>query len=202
MEMLMEGVPPAFIENAGRMTGMPRGPLELRDDVGIDLTVRVAQQTRAALGDSYVSRPYESLLESMVKDGRTGRTAGAGFYDYPQDGAKRVWSGLESAVKSPKRSAQAPSLAEIKMRLLHRQALEAARCFGEGVITDSRAADVAAIFAWGFAPWTGGPLSYIDGLGVDRFVAECDQLAEKYGERFAPPKTLNAMKAARKGFYR
>jgi 3-hydroxyacyl-CoA dehydrogenase/enoyl-CoA hydratase/3-hydroxybutyryl-CoA epimerase len=201
LEMLLEGVPPALIENAGRMTGMPRGPLELRDDVGIDLTVRVAQQTRAALGNAYISRPYEALLESMVKAGRAGRKSGAGFYDYPTDGAKSFWSGLAAVSKVPPEETDVSSVDRLKLRLLHRQALEAARCYGEAVISDPGAADAAAILAWGFAPWTGGPLSYIDNIGTMRFAAECDELAATHGARFTPPESLRKMAVAGTSFY-
>ena len=87
------------------------------------------------------------------------------------------------------------------MRLLHRQAVEMARCFEEGVVTDAREADVGAILGWGFAPWTGGPASYIDGIGVAEFVRQCDALAQKYGERFTPPKLLRDMAASGESFY-
>lgn len=199
LEMLVQGISPALIDNAGRMTGMPRGPLELRDDVGIDLTVRVAQQTKTAMGEAYISPPYEALLEDMVKAGRTGRTAKAGFYDYPNEGPKRLWTGLPSS--SSLKAEDTSSIEELKVRLLHRQALEAARCFVEGVITDAGAADVGAIFAWGFAPWTGGPLSYIDHIGIERFVGECDELVRKYGVRFSPPVQLREMGTKGQSFY-
>lgn len=200
MEMLMEGVPAALIDNAGRMTGMPRGPLELRDDVTIDLTVRVAQQTKLALGDAYDDRPFHDVLEKMVQEGRTGRPRRAGFYDYPKGEPKRLWSGL-TAIPPGGVLAELPSIGHLKKRLLHRQAVEAARCFDEGVVTDPRAADVGAIFGWGFAPWTGGPLSYIETIGIARFVAECDELAKAYGPRFEAPQGLRKMAVSGAEFY-
>ena len=90
---------------------------------------------------------------------------------------------------------------ELKTRLLYRQAVEAARCFEEGVVTAARDADVGAILGWGFAPWTGGPLSMIDGIGTAAFVATCDRLAKTYGPRFEPPKLLRDMAARGEGFY-
>ncbi|WP_262503644.1 3-hydroxyacyl-CoA dehydrogenase NAD-binding domain-containing protein [Sphingobium xenophagum] len=193
LEMLVEGISPALIENAGRMTGMPRAPMEISDDVAIDLSLRAIQQTRAALSDAYEVRPFVPVIEALVAAGRLGRKAGAGFYDYAADGSKRLWSGLAELAPLARGAAATPDVEILKRRLLHRQALEAARCFDEGVISDPRSADVGAIMGWGFAPWTGGPLSYIDGIGAARFVAECDELAAQLGDRFAVPPQLRAM---------
>ena len=193
LEMLVEGISPALIENAGRMTGMPRAPMEISDDVAIDLSLRAIQQTRAALGDAYEVRPVVPVIEALVAAGRLGRKTGAGFYDYAADGSKQLWSGLAELAPPAPGAAAMPDVEILKRRLLHRQALEAARCFNEGVITDPRSADVGAIMGWGFAPWTGGPLSYIDGIGAARFVAECDELAAQLGDRFAVPPQLRAM---------
>lgn len=201
LEMLVEGITPALIENAGRMTGMPRGPLEISDDVAIDLSLRVIEQTKAALGDAYETRPFVQVIESLVKAGRLGRKSGAGFYEYPAEGRKHLWGGLGEIALVATGDAALPDVEWLKMRLLHRQALEAARCFHEGVIDDPRAADVGAIMGWGFASWTGGPLSYIDGIGTARFVAECDELAAKLGSRFAVPDALRAMAARGDGYY-
>ncbi|AEG47881.1 3-hydroxybutyryl-CoA epimerase [Sphingobium chlorophenolicum L-1] len=201
LEMLVEGITPALIENAGRMTSMPRGPLEISDDVANDLLLRVIDQTKAALGDAYEIRPFVPVIRSLVEAGRLGRKSGAGFYEYPGDGRKQLWSGLSDLAPVAKGEAALPDVEWLKTRLLHRQALEAARCFHEGVIEDPRAADVGAIMGWGFAAWTGGPLSYIDGLGTARFVAECDELAAKLGPRFAVPDALRAMAAQGDGYY-
>ncbi len=200
-EMLVEGLPAPLIENVGRMTGMPRGPLEIADDVALDLIVRIFDQTKTALGADYDERPYEAVMAELVKRGRTGRKADAGFYDYPDDGPKRLWAGLTSLLPA---TATEPVrvVGEIKKRLLHRQALEAARCFDEGVINDPRAADVGAILGWGFAPWTGGPLSYIDACGPAQFVADCDAFVEEYGVRFAPPEGLREMAETGRTYYK
>jgi len=199
LEMLVEGVPLALIENAGRMTGMPRGPLELTDDIAIDLTVKIAQETRAALGDAYNDRPYQPIIEKLVAMGRTGRKANAGFYDYPAGAAKRLWREITDMLPTP--SSVDTDIVTLKRRLLHRQAVEAARCFDEGVVTDPRAADVGAVLGWGFAAWTGGPLSYIDGIGASIFVRECDALAALHGDRFSPPAGLRAMAASGGSYY-
>jgi 3-hydroxyacyl-CoA dehydrogenase/enoyl-CoA hydratase/3-hydroxybutyryl-CoA epimerase len=202
MQMLVEGVAPAMIDNVGRMTGMPRGPLEMTDDVALDLAFKIVQQTAKDLGEGYKAGPMDALLKTMVADlGRYGRKNGKGFYDYPDAGPKSLWPGLKDLVR-PTTTESSPELVEeMKTRLLYRQAVEAARCFEEGVVTAARDADVGAILGWGFAPWTGGPLSMIDGIGAAAFVATCDRLAATYGPRFAPPQLLRDMAARGEGFY-
>lgn len=203
-EMLAEGIAPAIVDNVGRATGMPRGPLELADDVALDLAYKVREQTKKDLGDKYEAGPSDALIETMVaKLGRMGRKNGKGFYDYPAEkGAKkRLWPGLKDIVKITKAVAEPDEVEELRKRFLYRQAVEAARCFDENVVTDPREADVGAILGWGFAPYTGGPLSIIDAVGTKKFVEECDRLAQKYGKRFAPPKLLRDMAAKNETFY-
>ena len=202
MEMLADGIAPAIIDNVGRMTGMPRGPLEMHDDVALDLSYKIAQQTQKDLGDAYKAPKFQPIMEKMVAElQRYGRKNKKGFYDYPDTGKKSLWPGLAEVAPVTQSDAPPEVVAELKQRLLHRQAVEMARCFEEGVVTDAREADVGAILGWGFAPWTGGPASYIDGVGVPAFVAQCDALAQKYGERFTPPKLLRDMAAAGESFY-
>ncbi|PKQ07582.1 MAG: 3-hydroxyacyl-CoA dehydrogenase [Alphaproteobacteria bacterium HGW-Alphaproteobacteria-11] len=201
LAMLGEGVPPAMIENVGRMTGMPMAPLALNDEVSLDLAYKVREQTKKDLGDKYVGSPADDLVKKMVVDlGRVGKKAGKGFYDYPADGKKKLWPGLADLVGK----AQNPDdldVQELKNRFLYIQALEAARCFEEGVVTDVRDADVGAILGWGFAPWAGGPLSLIDMVGTKEFVEACDKLAQKYGPRFTPSKLLRDMASKGETFY-
>jgi 3-hydroxyacyl-CoA dehydrogenase/enoyl-CoA hydratase/3-hydroxybutyryl-CoA epimerase len=203
MEMLAEGIAPAIIDNVGRMTGMPRGPLEMHDDVAIDLSYKIGQQTKKDLGDAYVPSPADPVIETMVTElGRFGRKNGKGFYDYPADkGPKSLWPGLGELVPVKVRESDPAMVEELKTRLLYRQAVEAARCMAEGVVTDPRDADVGAILGWGFAPWTGGPLSLIEGVGAARFVETCDRLAGAYGARFEPPQMLRDMAASGGSFY-
>jgi len=203
-EMLAEGIAPAIIDNVGRMTGMPRGPLELADDVALDLAYKVREQTKKDLGDKYEAGPSDTLIETMVaKLGRYGRKNGKGFYDYPADkgGKKRLWPGLKDIVKFKVTSSTPELVDELKKRFLYRQAIEAARCFEEKVVTDPREADVGAILGWGFAPYTGGPLSIIDTVGTKKFVEDCDRLAQKYGKRFLPGKLLRDMAEKGDTFY-
>lgn len=197
--MLKEGVNPALIENGGVQAGMAVGPFAVADEVSIELMYKVQQATKAALGDAYQPHPADEVAELFVtRLGRLGKKVGKGFYDYPEGGKKHLWPGL--AEHFPPRADQ-PGVAEVKKRLLYRQAVEVVRCLEENVVTDPADADVGAIFGWGFAPHTGGPLSMIDTIGVARFVAECEELAAHHGERFAPPKLLRDMAREGRTFY-
>lgn len=190
MALLAEGVAPALIENAGRQTGMPLGPLAVADEVALDLLHKVITQTRADLGSAYTAPASAPVIELFVeKLGRVGKKAGKGFYDYA-DGQRRLWPGL--AEQFPVAATQ-PDVAAVKQRLLHIQALEAMRCLDQGVVGSTTDADVASLLGWGFPPWTGGVLSYVDTVGLDRFVAECESLAAHAGDRFAPPDSLSKL---------
>jgi 3-hydroxyacyl-CoA dehydrogenase / enoyl-CoA hydratase / 3-hydroxybutyryl-CoA epimerase len=201
MAMLEEGYAPALIDNIGRMTGMPRGPLEMHDDVALDLSVKIARQTAEDLGDKYQPLPGSQIVQTMVEElGRYGRKNGKGFYDYDSK-PKVIWPGL-AELAPVKINDSTPELVEDqKRRLLYRQAIEVARCWEEGVIDDPREADVGAILAWGFAPWTGGPITLIDQTGLKAFVAQADDYAERYGDRFKAPQLLRDMAAKGETFY-
>jgi 3-hydroxyacyl-CoA dehydrogenase/enoyl-CoA hydratase/3-hydroxybutyryl-CoA epimerase len=199
--MLEEGIPPAMIENAARMAGMPVGPLALNDEVGLDLAWRIVKATEAQEGAGAVDPRQMAILQALVeKDGRYGRKNGKGFYDYPADGPKRLWSGL-AALAGLRRDPDTIDVATLKRRFLTVQALEAARTYLEGIVTDPREADVGAILGFGFAPFTGGPLSMIDGMGIARFNALCDSLRAIYGDRFDVPQGLRDMEARGSTFY-
>nr|WP_315051798.1 3-hydroxyacyl-CoA dehydrogenase NAD-binding domain-containing protein [uncultured Brevundimonas sp.] len=206
MAMLEEGYGPALIDNVGRMTGMPRGPLEMHDDVALDLSYKIAKQTREDLGDKYVPNEGEQIVATMVEGGRFGRKNGKGFYDYDQK-PKTLWAGLgelapiTKGIDQPEGASAFAQIDELKTRLLYRQAVEVARCWEEGVIDDPREADLGAILGWGFAPWTGGPVSFIDGIGLAKFVETADRLAETYGDRFKVPQLLRDMAAKNETFY-
>ncbi|MCB8822753.1 FAD-dependent oxidoreductase [Microvirga rosea] len=199
--MFLEGVPPAMIENAGKQAGMPVGPLSLNDEVGVDLGLKILRATKEQLGEAAIVPAQEQLLTELVdKGGRLGRKNRKGFYDYPENGPKRLWPGLKEL--QPKHlDAETLDMQELKKRLLVTQALEAARTVEEGVITDPREADVGSILGFGFAPYTGGVLSYIDFMGAKAFVDLCRDLQAKYGDRFAPPKILLDMAASGETFY-
>ncbi len=202
-ELLCEGVPPAFIENAARMAGMPVGPLSLNDEVALDLTLKIMNATKAALGARYQPGAGDAIIAEMVtRRGRLGRKNGKGFYDYPDKGKKRLWPGLHQLEGvGARRDVDIADVEDVKLRLLVRQALETARCFEEGVLSDVREADVGSILGFGFAPYTGGALSYIDGMGVDNFVRLCRRFARQHGPRFKPCKLLNQMAGNGETFY-
>ncbi len=200
--MLTEGIPAAMIENVGRMAGMPVGPLSLNDEVAVDLAWKILKATEADLGPAAVDARQKALLGEMVeKRGRYGRKNGKGFYDYPEKGPKHLWPGLAD-LQPVKLDPDTIDVAELKHRLLGIQAIETARCFQEGVLTDVREADVGAILGFGFAPYTGGPLSWIDMMGAKRFVDLMKSLEKKHGARFKPPKLLVEMAGKGESFYR
>ena len=134
----------------------------------------------------------------VVDSDRRGKRFGAGFYEYSDDGSKRLWPGLAEHFPL---SDEQPLPEEIKIRLLYVQAIDAARCLEEGVLTHPADADVGSVFGWGFPPHTGGTLSFIETVGLEKFVAEADRLARKHGARFEVPEGLRAMAESGETYY-
>ncbi|MGR6870975.1 3-hydroxyacyl-CoA dehydrogenase NAD-binding domain-containing protein [Pseudomonas sp. HK3] len=191
LTMLSEGIHPQFIESAALQAGMPIGPLAVQDEVSMTLSRKVVDQTRLDLqaeGKDLPVTPAETLTNKMLDEfKREGKAAGAGFYDYPTNGKKKLWAGLTEHFVKPEVSI---SLEDAKERILFRQAIETLRCFEEGVLTSVRDANIGSIFGIGFAPWTGGAIQYVNQYGVRAFYQRAKQLAEQYGERFEPPAIL------------
>jgi len=199
LRMITEGVSPVLIDNAARQLGFPVGPIQLNDETSIDLGAKIARATKAAMGDAYPESPSDDLIFWMEAEGRLGRKANAGFFDYDEKGKRTgYWTGL--AEKYPYADDQ-PDLIEVQERLMFAQVLEAVRALEEGVLEDIREGDVGAILGWGFAPWSGGPLSWLDIIGTPYAAERCDQLAEAYGERFACPPLLREMAEKGQSFY-
>ena len=199
--MLIEGVPAPMIDNIAKMGGMPVGPLALNDETAIDLSHKILHQTIRDLGEKAVDPRHVELIDTLVeKHGRHGRKNGKGFYDYPEKPAKKhLWPGLADLY--PQQHADDIDVQEIKNRFHATIALEAARCVAEGVVTDVREADVGSILGFGFAPFSGGAISYIDGMGTTAFVDMCKKLAKKYGAQFKPNKLLLEMAKTDEKFY-
>ena len=199
IRMVAEGVEPALVENAAKLAGMPLGPLQLVDETSIDLGVKIAKATKAAMGDAYPDGAVDEVLFWMADQGRMGKKANAGFYAYDAAGKREgLWDGLEG--RYPVADAQ-PDLTEVQHRLLMAQVLEAVRALEDGVLTDIREGDVGAILGWGFAPWSGGPFSWLDIIGAARAVEICDGLVARHGARFAAPPMLRDMAVKGEGFY-
>ena len=198
IRMVKEGVAPALIENAAKLVGMPLGPLQLTDETSIDLGVKIAAATKAAMGDAY-DDAQDEVLFWMFEQERLGRKNGAGFYAYDEKGKRQgLWDGL--AAQYPVADEQ-PDLTDVQHRLLFAQTLEGVRALEEGVLEDIREGDVGAILGWGFAPWSGGPFSWLDMLGSAYAADRCDALAATFGERFSCPALLREMADKNQSFY-
>ena len=199
IRMVREGVAPALIENAAKLVGMPLGPLQLVDETSIDLGVKIAKATKAAMGEAYPDDAVDEVLFWMADQGRMGRKSKSGFYAYGEAGKRSgIWDGL--AAQYPQ-TAEQPDLIDVQHRLLFAQVLEAVRALEDGVLTDIREGDVGAILGWGFAPWSGGPFSWLDMLGSPYAADRCDDLQDRFGARFACPALLREMGDKGQSFY-
>jgi 3-hydroxyacyl-CoA dehydrogenase / enoyl-CoA hydratase / 3-hydroxybutyryl-CoA epimerase len=199
MRLVSEGVAPALVDNAARLLGFPVGPLQLVDETSLDLGAKIARATKAAMGNDYPDDAVDAVMFWMVEQGRLGRKAKAGFFDYDEAGKRGgYWPGLG---KRFARKAEQPAIDEVKNRLMMAQVLEAVRALEAGVLTDIREGDVGAILGWGFAPWSGGPFSWLDMIGAAKAVAICDDLTARFGSRFAAPAMLREMAANGGSFY-
>jgi 3-hydroxyacyl-CoA dehydrogenase/enoyl-CoA hydratase/3-hydroxybutyryl-CoA epimerase len=195
MALLGEGQHPRAIESAGLKAGMAVGPLTVSDEVSLELMMHIREQARvdlAAEGIEMPDHPANRVLDVMVeKLGRKGKAQKAGFYEYPEGEKKYLWPGLVE--KFPLNGGEAISQEEMIDRMMFVQALETVRCYEEGVLTSVADANIGSIFGWGFAPFQGGTLQYINALGLPAFVARSRELASKCGERFEPPELLVRM---------
>jgi 3-hydroxyacyl-CoA dehydrogenase/enoyl-CoA hydratase/3-hydroxybutyryl-CoA epimerase len=194
--MLKEGVHPRHVEQAGLQAGMPMPPLALQDEVSLSLSLHVMEQTRedlAAEDKVYHPHPAEEVIRQLCEIGRVGKKAGRGFYDWDDDG-RRLWPGLAEMYPPV---AEQPPQQELIDRLMFVQANEAARCLQEGVLRSVADGNIGSIFGWGFAPFHGGALQFIDAMGPKAFVARARELAAMYGTRFEPAAIV--VKAADEG---
>ncbi len=188
--MLGEGVPPAAIEQAALQAGFPTGPLALLDEISLSLALAIAGETRKATGEP--ESAGEAVMRRMVEEfGRPGKAAGAGFYEYPPGGKKRLWPGL-SVFGGAQLEHTPMDIRELQDRMLFVQSLETLRCLEEGVLMSPRDANVGAIFGISFPGWTGGAIQYVHHVGVRAFAARAADLARVHGPRFEPPALLLA----------
>lgn len=198
MGMLAEGIKPALIDNAAKLAGFPIGPLALTDEVTIEIGYHAMNQSRADLGQDWVEPVGYAVQKRFVEElDRRGRRSGRGFYDYP-DGKRQLWDGMAEVY--PPLEPQ-PDVEELKVRLLYIQALEAARCFEEQVITEPSEGDVGAVLGIGYPSYTGGVFSLMDTVGIEHFVATCERFAHLYGKRWQPSDWLKARAARGLRFY-
>lgn len=214
--MLVEGVSPVSIEQAGLQAGYPVGPLQLSDELSLTLEQKIRNETREAVlaeGGSWQDLPGDALRDRMVSLGRAGRKAGAGYYDYDEAGHRAgLWPGLGELATTVGRDAASDATGgaaggavaavdgadipfeDIKERMLFAEALDAVNCFETGVLTSVADANIGSIFGIGFPIWTGGVLQYVNQYegGIAGFVARADELAARYGSRFMPSDALRA----------
>jgi len=199
LAMLGEGVRPMSLERAATQAGYPVGTLQLSDELNMELMVKIRNATRAAVerdGATYTPHPAERVIDAMIEAGRPSKLKGAGFYEYADGRRTRLWPGL--AELFPPADGQA-DIAELKDRLLFIEAVETARCFDEGVIESSAAANIGSIMGIGFPALTGGAAQFMQGYegasgrGLTGFVARAHELADTYGERFRPPSYLSEL---------
>lgn len=194
LALLGEGQNPAVIEAAGKQAGMPVGPLAVLDEVSLSLALHVRAQTRqdlTAAGQSWSETAGDKVLDVMAEAKRLGKAHGAGFYEYPAGGQKFLWP--ELSTRFPLNGHHPLTIQEMMERLMFIQALETVRCLEEGVLTSVASANIGSIFGWGFAPFKGGTLQYINEYGLRPFIGRAQELAQKYGERFTPPALLIQM---------
>jgi 3-hydroxyacyl-CoA dehydrogenase/enoyl-CoA hydratase/3-hydroxybutyryl-CoA epimerase len=198
LAMLGEGVEPASIERAGSMAGYPAPPLQLSDELNLELMQKIATETRKATeadGGSYEPHPAEAVVNTMIEIGRPSRLKGAGFYEYVDGKRTGLWPGLRETFTSG--NADVP-LQDMIDRMLFAEAIETQKCLDEGVLTSTADANIGSIMGIGYPPYTGGSAQFIVGYqgelgtGKEAFVARAQQLAERYGERFTPPASLTS----------
>ena len=197
MFLLEEGVPAPMLERIATKIGMPVGPLAVHDEVSLTLSVHIFESDPAEKQESE-KRTYAIVKNLVENHNRTGKRDGAGFYDYPKGGQKKLWPGLKE-IFTP--NLEAVSEETITKRLLSRQVLESYRCLDEGVLRSSTDGDIGSILGWGFPIFTGGALSYIDYVGMDNFIADCDAFKTAYGAHWEVPQSLRALAAAGKSIH-
>ena len=201
LSLLAEGNHPQAIESAGKKAGMPVGPLAVTDEVNLGLVARIRNQTRkdmAEEGKEFPPVPADAVIDLMTEQvNRLGRANGGGFYEYPENGKKYLWPDLQKHFPPAKYPLTQDEMIE---RMLFAQVIETIRCYEENVVTSVADANIGSIFGWGFAPFKGGTLQFVNDYGIQEFEKRAQELVKKYGARFAPPKLLMKMAANNETF--
>ena len=196
--MLAEGIDPQTIEQASAQAGYPAPVLQLMDELTLTLTRKIREETKAAVvaaGGTWTVHPAEMIIDRLVDEfARSGKSSGAGFYEYADGKRVWLWPGLRSKFGATNHDVDLHELAE---RMLIVEALETVKCFDEGVLTSIPDANIGSIFGIGFPAWTGGVVQYVEGYpgGVAGFVARAEEFSKKHGDRFAVPDSLRARAA-------
>ncbi|MET8627391.1 3-hydroxyacyl-CoA dehydrogenase NAD-binding domain-containing protein [Kitasatospora sp. NPDC004669] len=205
--MVGEGIHPSSIEQAAAQAGYPAKVLSLMDELTLTLPRKIRDEYRRsaeAAGVTWTPHPADAVVDRMVDEfGRPGRSGGAGFYEYGEDGKRgRLWPGLLEHFSRPDVDVADVPFEDLKERMLFSEALDSVRCLEEGVLTSVADANVGSILGIGFPAWTGGVFQYINGYqgGPAGFAARARELAAAYGERFAPPALLERIVAEGRTF--
>lgn len=203
LALLLEGQHPYSIERATTQAGYPVGPLQIADELNMELMVKIAKTTRDAAGVTELT-VTEQVCGRMIDAGRPSKLKGAGFYEYAEGRRTSLWAGLAELFPIAEKQY---SLQDMKDRILFREAIETARTFEEGVVTSAAHANIGSIFGIGFPPATGGAAQFITGyeaadgsIGIDAFLKRADELADTYGEQLRPTQYLRDMAAKGEGF--
>jgi 3-hydroxyacyl-CoA dehydrogenase len=198
-----EGLPHLRIDETMRRFGMPMGPLELLDQVGLDVAAHIAESVRPAFGHRFVPNP---LLERMSKKGWHGQKTGAGFYIYRGKRRKPNFAVLdlvedlaeEFGAKYFESEAQ---VTQARERMVLVMVNEAARCLEEQIAADAETIDLAMVLGTGWAPHRGGPLRYADDVGLSTIVQTLERWKVEHGPRFEPCAELRRRAEAGAHFY-
>ena len=187
--LLDEGVPIDAIDRAMTRLGFPVGPLALLDEVGLDVAGKAAAVLHDALGARLAPAP---AVGRLVEDGRLGRKSGRGFYHYERGKRRRSDESVRDLIR-PRQATRRPTPAETERRLLLTMLNEAARAMSEDITRSPGDGDLGAVMGFGFPPYLGGPLRYIDDQGAAAVVAELEDYTGRIGPRFAPADVLVEM---------
>ncbi|MFE0585188.1 fatty acid oxidation complex subunit alpha FadJ [Pantoea vagans] len=187
MRCLLEGEPIDHIDRALVKAGFPVGPIQLLDEVGIDVGSKISPILHQAYGERFAA---PAAFDAVLKDGRKGRKNSKGFYRYdqPRWQRKKPDTSLYTLLKVTPQARQ--SEAQIAERCMMMMLNEAARCLDEQVIRYARDGDIGAVFGIGFPPFLGGPFHYMDKLGAAEVVNRLTRLTQQHGERFTPCEAL------------